>query len=241
MLTLPNAILPVLHPFAMLFRNPTWLKAQVLLAGTILTPGQRTVAAALRVMGRSDHLDYARYHEAFNRAVWPPRQAARILLMLLLQHLDQGDGPLVFGIDETLERRRGPKIKSPGIYRDAVRSSRSHLVKASGLRWVSLMWLGHVPWAGRYWALPFLTVPAPSERYYRQRGRRHKKLTDWARQMILQLRRWLPHRPLVLVGDSGYAVPVSWHGAGSGPAPLLPIVGSTRYPHRPPAPGRRPL
>ena len=68
---------------------------------------------------------------------------------------------MVFGIDETLERRRGPKIKSLGIYRDAVRSSRSHLVKASGLRWVSLMWLGHVPWAGRYWALPFLTVLAP--------------------------------------------------------------------------------
>ena len=195
MLTLPDAILPVLHPFATLFRNPTWLKAQILLAGAILAPGQRTVAAALRVMGRSDHLDYARYYEVLNRAVWSPRQAARILLMLLLQHLDQGDGPLVFGIDETLERRRGPKIKSLGIYRDAVRSSRSHLVKASGLRWVSLMWLGHVPWAGRYWALPFLTVLAPSERYYRQRGRRHKKLTDWDRRMILQLRRWLPHRP----------------------------------------------
>ena len=161
MLTLPDAILPVLHPFAMLFRNPTWLKAQILLVGTILTPGQRTVAAALRVMGRSDHLDYARYHEVLNRAVWSPRQAARILLMLLLQHLDQGDGPLVFGIDETLERCRGPKIKSLGIYRDAVRSSRSHLVKVSGLRWVSLMWLGHVPWAGRYWALPFLTVRRP--------------------------------------------------------------------------------
>ena len=93
MLTLPDAILPVLHPFATLFRNPTWLKAQILLVGAILAPGQRTVAAALRVMGRSDHLDYARYHEVLNRAVWSPRQAARILLMLLLQHLDQGDGP----------------------------------------------------------------------------------------------------------------------------------------------------
>ena len=68
------------------------------------------------------------------------------------------------------------------------------------------MWLGQVPWAGRYWALPFLTVLAPSARYHRQRGRRHKKLTDWARQMILQLRRWLPQPPLVLVGDGGYAV-----------------------------------
>ena len=206
MLTLPDAILPVLHPFATLFRSPTWLKAQILLVGAILAPGQRTVAAALRVMGLSDDRNYARYHQVLNRAVWSPRQAAGILLVLLLQHLDQGDGPLIFGIDETLERRRGPKIKSLGIYRDAVRSSRSQVVKASGLRWISLMWLGQVPWAGRYWALPFLTVLAPSARYHRQRGRRHKKLTDWARQMILQLRRWLPHRPLVLVGDGGYAV-----------------------------------
>ena len=157
-------------------------------------------------MGRSDHRDYARYHEVLNRAVWSPREAARILLMLLLQHLDHGDDPLVFGIDETLERRRGPRIKARGIYRDAVRSSRHQLVRASGLRWISLMWLGHVPWAGRYWALPVLTVLAPSARYHRQQGRRHKKLTDWARQMILQLRRWLPQRPLVLVGDNGYAV-----------------------------------
>ena len=137
--------------------------------------------------------NYARYHQVLNRA-----DSARILLMLL-RSVD-------LRIDETLERRRGPKIKSLGMYRDAVRSSRSHLVKASGLRWISLMWLGHVPWAGRYWALPFLTVLAPSARYYRQRGRRHKKLTDWARQMVLQLRRWLPQRSLVLVGDGGYAV-----------------------------------
>ena len=68
------------------------------------------------------------------------------------------------------------------------------------------MWLGHVPWAGRHWALPVLTVLAPSTRYYQQQGRQHKKLTDWARQMVMQLRRWLPHRPLVLVGDNSYAV-----------------------------------
>ena len=96
-------------------------------------------------MGLSDDCNYARYHQVLNRAVWSPREAARILLLLLLQHLDQGDGPLIFGIDETLERRRGPKIKSLGMYRDAVRSSRSHLVKASGLRWISLMWLAMSP------------------------------------------------------------------------------------------------
>ena len=110
---------------------------------------------------------------------------------------------MVFGIDETLERRRGRRISARGVYRDAVRSSRQ---QASGLRWISLMWLGQVPWAGRHWALPALTVLATSSRYYQQQGRRHKKVTDWARQMIMLLRRWLPQRSLVLVGDNGYAV-----------------------------------
>ena len=206
MLTLPDAIVAVLVPFATLFQYRTWLKAQVLLVGAILAPGQRTVAAALRVMGLSGDRNYARYHHVLNRAAWSPLQVSQVLLKLLLRHLDRGDGPLIFGIDETLERRRGPRINALGIYRDAVRSSRSHMVKASGLRWISLMWLGYIPWARRCWALPFLTVLAPSERYYQRRDRSHKKLTDWARQMVLQLRRWLPHRPLVLVGDSGYAV-----------------------------------
>ena len=185
MLTLPMAIVPILAPFATLFTNPTWQKAQLLMVGAILTTGQRTVAAALRVMGRSHQDDFARYHEVLNRAVWSPREAARILLLLLLQYLDRGDGPLIFGIDETLERHRGAKISARGIYRDAVRSSRHQLVKASGLRWISLMWLGQVPWAGRHWALPGLTVLAPSTRYYQQQGRRHKNLTDWARQMVM--------------------------------------------------------
>ncbi len=109
MLTLPAAIVAVLLPFATVFTNPTWQKAQLLLVGAILTTGQRTVAAALRVMGRSDQHDYARYHAVLNRAVWSPREVARILLLLLLRYLDRSDGPLVFGIDETLERLVGPR------------------------------------------------------------------------------------------------------------------------------------
>ena len=104
--------------------------------GAVLPTGQRTVAAALRVMGRSDQRDYAPYHEALNRAVWSSRRVARVLLLLLLQHLGRGDGPLVFGIRSfyqsgTLERRRGAKIRARGLYRDAARSSRHQLVKAS--------------------------------------------------------------------------------------------------------------
>jgi hypothetical protein len=109
-------------------------------------------------------------------------------------------------LDDTIERRRGAKIKAKGIYRDPVRSTHSHFVKASGLRWLSLMLLAPVPWAKRVWALPFLTVLAPSERYYKGKVRRHKKLTQWALQMVLQTRRWLPKRFLVVVADSSFAV-----------------------------------
>ena len=87
--------------------------------------------------------------------------------------------------------------------RSAPRRATSH--KASGLRWLSLMLLVPIPWAGRVWALPFLTALAPSERYSREHGRRHKKLSDWARQLVLQARRWMPGRTLVLVADSSFA------------------------------------
>jgi hypothetical protein len=129
-----------------------------------------------------------------------------VLLTLLLEMLSHSSGPLVFGIDETIERRWGAKIEARGIYRDAVRSSQSHFVKSSGLRWISLMWLTQISWAERIWALPFLTILAPSERYYKGKMRSYKKLTDWARQMIYQLRRWLPKCDLVVVGDNSYAV-----------------------------------
>ena len=109
------------------------------------------------------------------------------------------------GIDDTIERRRGKRIAAKGIYRDPVRSSDSHFVKCSGLRWLSLMLLVEVPWAQRVWALPFLSVLALSERYHQLHHQRHKKLIDWARQMLTQVRRWLPERAIVLVADSSFA------------------------------------
>lgn len=202
---LPSSIMTLMQPFRPLFQQQTWRKVQVLVIGAILAPGKRTVTAALRAVGLAEEAGFAKYHQVLNRAVWSSRQVSRVLLDLMLRVLDTGRGPLVFAIDETLERRWGPQIAARGIYRDAVRSSESHLVKASGLRWVSLMWLTAIPWAQRIWALPFLTVLAPSEHYYQTKPGRHKKLTDWARQMIVQLRRWLPNRALVVVGDTGYA------------------------------------
>ncbi|WP_245435666.1 IS701 family transposase [Microvirga calopogonii] len=139
-----------------------------------------------------------------NRARWSRRRAAHLLLGLLIDTFVPA-GPVILGLDDTIERRRGKRIAAKGIYRDPVRSSNAHFVKASGLRWISLMLLAPIPWAARIWALPFLTALAPSERSCHERGQRHKKLTDWARQMLLQVRRWRPERELVLVADMGFA------------------------------------
>jgi hypothetical protein len=133
------------------------------------------------------------------------KEASRVLLGLLVEAFVPDGEPLVIGVDETLERRWGKRIAAKGIYRDPVRSSHGHFVKASGLRWVCLMLLAPVPWAGRVWALPFLGALAPSERYAEEQGKRHKKLTDWARQTLLVVRRWWPDREIVAVADSGYS------------------------------------
>jgi hypothetical protein len=162
------------------------------------------VSTALRAVGLGQVRHFQNYHRVLSRAVWSSLGASRILLGLLVAAFAP-DGPLVLGIDETIERRRGAKIAAAGIYRDPVRSSRGHFVKVNGLRWVCLMLLVPIPWAGRVWALPFLSALAPSERYAKRRGRRHKPITVWARQLLRQVHRWLPERALVLVADSSYA------------------------------------
>jgi hypothetical protein len=190
--------------FASLFTQPSFVHGKRLLIGAILTPGRRTVAACLRVLGQDAARGFQNYHRVLSRARWSPRQASRILLAALVATLARG-GYLVIGIDETIERRWGKRIEARGIYRDPVRSSRGHFVKASGLRWISTMLLVQVPFAKRVWALPFLTALAPSERYAEQRGKRHKAITDWARQMVKQVHRWVPTHRLILVCDSTYA------------------------------------
>ena len=206
MLTPPREIITVLQPFAPAFGKRVWQRLIVLVVGAILVPGQRTVASVLRVMGLGLDSHFQNYHRVLNRDRWSSLALAPILLRLLVAAFANGEAPIVVGLDETIERRRGAKIAAKGIYRDPVRSSKEFFVKVSGLRWVSMQLLAEIPWAKRVWALPFLTVLAPSERYHHDRGKRHKTLADWGRQMILQLRRWLPNRAIVVVADSTYAV-----------------------------------
>jgi len=202
---LPERLLLRLSGLPRLFTRPTWQNVVLLMAGAILAPGKRTVTAALRILGREQENDFPIYHGVLSRAVWSSRAVAGWLLRLLVSSFLGADATVVIGIDDTIERRWGHKIGARGICRDPTRSSKGHFVKTSGLRWLSAQLLVHIPWAGRIMGLPFLTVLAPSKRFYDGKPRSAKTLLDCARQAALQIHRWLPGRRIVIVGDTAFA------------------------------------
>src|ERR687884_1490547 len=242
--SVPQVVAEWMRPFTLCFTAAVWRHVLVLVAGTLLVPGRRTVTAALRVMGLGHTSSFALYHRVLSTGRWSSRAVAhRLLLLLVAAFVPQG--PVVIAIDDAIERHWGAKIKARGIYRDPVRSSHGHAVKASGLRWLCVMLLAPVPWAGCVWGLPFLTVLAPSERYAAEQGKRHKKLTDWGRQALLQVARWLPGRRVVAVADSSFSAIELLRDL----APHLTVVTRLRLdaclcdpppPRRPKARGRSP-
>lgn len=201
--SLSRHILPFLLPFSVLFSQPVWENALTLLMGAILCRGKRTVCAALRVMGLSNDVCFAKYHHVLNRVSWPPLKGAQILFKMIISVLSPG--PFTLFIDETLERRKGPKIKAKGYYRDAVRSSKSITVKTSGLKWLVLSISLKLPFSARHFALPFMTTLEPSKKADLKACRRHKTTLDWTRQMLMQVIRWIGSTPFILVGDGGFA------------------------------------
>jgi hypothetical protein len=234
-----------MRPFRCHFTAAVWRHVLVLVCGALLAPGRRTVAAALRVMGLGEVAGFAVRHRVLSQGHWCSRALAHRLLLQLVGAFVP-DGPVVVGLDDTIERRWGARIAARGIYRDPVRSSRGHFVKASGLRWLCVMLLAPVPWAGCVWGLPFLAVLAPSGRYATAQGKRHKKLTDWGRQALLQVARWLPGRRVVAVADSGFSAIAMLRDL----APHLAVVTRLRLdaclcapppPRRPRARGRPPV
>jgi len=243
---LPREIVRVLRVFEDAFSERVWEQARVLVVGAILAPGQRTVASALRVTGLGDDRQYQNYHRVLNRARWSGRELSRRLLGRLVATFVLADAPVVIGLDDTIERRRGAKIAAKGLYRDPVRSSRRQVVKVLGLRWLSVQVLAEVPWAGRVWGLPFLTILTPSERSVAARGRRYKTVTAWGWQAVCQVRRWLPGRRLVVVADGAFCTYELLGGAARLDPPVTvitrPRLDAALYdpapPRTPSAPGR---
>ncbi len=200
----------VISQFSFAFSKKVWVKAQLLLLGAICCPGSRTICNVLRTVGLKGCKQFHKYHRFLSRDKWSALSLSKVLLGLLVDSFIGTDEPLVFVVDETIERRWGAMISKRGIYRDAVRSSASHFVKCSGLRWMCLMLLTPLPWLKKgTWALPILTALCPSKGYWQKRfqPRVHKTLGDWTRQLICWLNRYAKEleRPIYLVGDGSYA------------------------------------
>ena len=205
-MSLPNPIIQILTHFQPAFTRPTWNKALVLVVGTLLARGRRTVTVALKQMGLHDEAHFTLFHQVLNRANWSCLTLSRLLLQLLVSTFVVAGGTVEIVIDETLERRWGRKIAKRGHYRDNLQSSKEQSVSTSGLRWVVMMLVVQVPWTRREWALPFFSVLATTPKVSEQLGKPHKTVAQIARQMVIKVRRWLPDMPITLVGDSAYSV-----------------------------------
>src|SRR3954447_1959279 len=166
---------------------------------------RRTMCAALQAMDGAADKGFSRFHRFLSCAQWSGLQGSQILLGLLQKGFVPEGEPLVIGVDDSVERRRGAKIRDKGIWRDAVRSSRSVFAKTAGLRWLSLQVMVRPGFARRTWGLPFLTLLSRSEQVDARRKRRHQTLPEKATWAMRLVARWCPGRCLVMVGDGAYA------------------------------------
>jgi hypothetical protein len=171
---LPLSIVYILNVFRPAFQARTWPKVIVLVMGTLLARGRRTVTVALRLTGHQNDSHFSQFHHVLNRAQWSALELSRLLLQLLVQTFIRMGMDVTLVIDETLERRWGPHIRLRGIFRDGVRSSKTQVQMSSGVRWITLAMVVRPAWTERAWALPFLSVLAPSPKVSAQQGMRHK-------------------------------------------------------------------
>jgi hypothetical protein len=205
-MSLSQPLMSVLCAFESAFSPPTWSTMQVLLIGTLLARGRRTVTAALRQMGLHEASTFSLDHHVLNRARWSALALSRRVVWLLVRTCVAVGGARTCVLDETLERRWGRRLHTRGHDRDPLASSTQRSVATSGWRWIVLTLVSTPPWTPRPWALPVLSVLAPTPEVSRRLGRRHQTIPQRARQMMLVVRRWWPGMQLTLIGDHSYSV-----------------------------------
>ncbi len=203
-LHLPPSFLVWLAPFLAAFSRRSRSTTAALAMGALLAVGPRTVTNCLRALGLAEHPSFTAFHRVLNRNTWSGLALARTLLRMVVATFVPS-GSIIIGVDHTLERRRGPRIGPAGRFYDASLRADMPNPTSRGLRWLSAMVLVDVPFAGRVWALPVLTALTPNKAWSERNGRRHRPVTEWARLVLLTLKRWLPNRPIVAVMDGEFA------------------------------------
>jgi hypothetical protein len=213
MTDLPKAILNVFAMFVPLFSRPVYKNALRLFVGHILCKGRRTIADILRCLNLKNTKNFSKFHWVLNGAKWNCLKGSKILFLALIK-LISFDEEIVINIDSTLERRKGPKIQGLGRHRDAARSTKSNKVLSIGLNWLVSALSLKLPFTNTKWSLPFLSILMPPKIPLRSsqnkkdlnKTSRHKKMTDWACQIVLVIRRWTgKFRKITIVADSAFA------------------------------------
>lgn len=242
-LHLPSGFLAWLAPYLAAFSRRTRPTAAALAVGALLAVGPRTVTNCLRALGLAEHPSFTAFHRVLNRNTWSGLALARTLLRAVVAAFVPS-GPLIVGVDHTLERRRGPHIGPAGRFYDASRRADMPKPTSRGLRWLSAMVLVEVPFAHRIWALPVLTVLTPSKAWSERHSRRHRPVTEWARLVLSTLRRWLPGRSIVAVMDGEFAALEFLHALRSSMVVITRMRKDARLFDPPPChddkPGRAP-
>jgi hypothetical protein len=203
MLPWPRAAEPLLMSFSIAFTRPSFQRAMVLLVGTILTMGRRTVTNALWTVRSMAGGHFSSYHRLFSRASWSLWPLGKVLATAVLAWIPEGQ-PVPVAADDTVAQHRGPKVYGKARHRDAVRSSHSLTVWKWGHKWVTLAIVVRLPFTTKRWALPVLCALYRSREQNRAEGRRHKTPPQLARQLMAVLIHWFPRRKFVFLGDGGF-------------------------------------
>ena len=203
---LPEPIIAIFIQFQPLFSAPSYRKMLWLVCGTLLARGNRTVTAALKMLGLDQDSNWSKYHHLLNRSKWSGLKASILLVRLLVTTFIPHDAPLELVVDETLERRWGKRIKKRGHWRDSLASSHNQNVTTSGLRWVVVALNVKLAWARRSWALPFLSILLTTPKVSQELELRHRTYIDRTLQAVKCLARAFPGRTIKLIGDGAYSV-----------------------------------
>jgi len=203
---LPDPIIAIFIQFQPLFTAPTYRKMLLLVCGTLLARGRRTITSALKMLGLDQQHNWPKYHNVLNRAKWDGLAVAKVLLRLLIATFLPPDASVEIVVDETLERRWGRKIKKKGSWRDSVASSHGQNVAAMGLRWLVAALVVKLPWSSRTWALPFVSLLLTTAKTDQRLNQTHRTYIDRTLQLVKWLRRNLGNRPIKLIGDGAYSV-----------------------------------
>lgn len=193
--TLTSAWEAIILNFSPVFTQPTAYIFINLITGWILCTARRTITGIMPFAEPKGKRPHDAYHRMFPKSRWQPAYLWKLLAELLID-LFYPSGTVWMDMDDTIFHRTGRNIDGAGWWRDAIRSTASHLVHCWGLNLVVLTLRVIPPWGGEPLGLPI------NMRLHRKNG---PGLIELAQQMLQEVKGWFPERQFMMGADGFYA------------------------------------